>query len=401
MGFSTWSTASGGQNYAASTTYYGTVATGGLGNQISTTEADLKVRFRTACTLSRLMCVIGTNDRGASTLRLRINGANGTQSVSIPSSTTGEFVDTSGEDTVAAGDDVNTSVTTGAGGTDFRLAQAAGMIHTTGETLSVMMVGEGAVAFAVASTTYYWSPCAALGLNITQAVTEATHRRFRVQRGTFKRLAVNVSANTRTTDTTVRGLVDGSNGNMSAVVPGSTTGLFEDTSNSDTLANNAEISVSIATGTGTGTLSLQHIKTEYVSIEDHACPTGVGGSNLNNAAGTDVEYALGGGNGTAGSPAGRARIRRGSFTAAHLQVGVSVNSLNVNSVVVLRRNAATSNLSITVASGTTGRFADTTNLQAYVDGDSISFRIETPAGTGTLTMSMLGCLIANGGGRVQ
>src|SRR6185295_7812556 len=71
-----------------------------------------------------------------------------------------------------------------------------------------------------------------------------------------------VVTNTRTTNTTFRTRVGGSNGNQSVVFGSGATGLVEDTSNTDTLSASSLINYSVSTLTGGNTLSLTFISAE-------------------------------------------------------------------------------------------------------------------------------------------
>ena len=66
----------------------------------SQAEGNFQTTFRSGGTASNLYCRISANDRAASTLTLRIDGGNGNQAVTITSSTTGDFEDTSNTDTI-------------------------------------------------------------------------------------------------------------------------------------------------------------------------------------------------------------------------------------------------------------------------------------------------------------
>src|SRR4051812_2560844 len=70
-----------------------------------TTEANTQLPIRVAGAFSKLYCRVSANaNTGTTVLRVRKAAANGNQSVSIASSTTGEFQDTVNTDTVTAGD---------------------------------------------------------------------------------------------------------------------------------------------------------------------------------------------------------------------------------------------------------------------------------------------------------
>src|SRR3990167_7824688 len=78
------------------------VAGSGAGDEVSR-----QITYRTAGMLKQLYVNVPANTATAnSTVRVRKNGANGNQLVTIPSATTGVFEDNVNTDAVAAGDEV-------------------------------------------------------------------------------------------------------------------------------------------------------------------------------------------------------------------------------------------------------------------------------------------------------
>ena len=221
------------------------------------TETKVQRTYRTAGTLSNLYIRITTNDRGASTFRLRKNGADGNQVISIGASITGEFEDTSNTDAIVAGDEVCYSMVTGAGGTTFTLFIPSTVFSAT--TNTVIVSGSDGTTLSAASTTLYM---AIAGENRAVA-TEANAQTEISTGGTLKNLQVNISQNARTTTTTFRSRINGANGNQVISVTASTTGIFEDTSNTDTVTANDLVCYSSVTGTGTENLVLRLTSSEF------------------------------------------------------------------------------------------------------------------------------------------
>lgn len=96
----------------------------------NTTESNVATDVLVASTLSHLQCYLASNGvTSASTLRTRVNAADGGQTVTITASTTGFFEDTTGSDSVVATDEVNYQLICGAGGTTLNV-RIAGMLAT-------------------------------------------------------------------------------------------------------------------------------------------------------------------------------------------------------------------------------------------------------------------------------
>jgi hypothetical protein len=110
---------------SANTTVYLVVAGDPTG---SATESDVQVPSPTEFLSHGIRCYISANTVTAnSTLVLRVEGANGNQSVSITDSTTGWFEDLVGADLVQFGNGINYALTTGATGTTLTM-NSVGMI---------------------------------------------------------------------------------------------------------------------------------------------------------------------------------------------------------------------------------------------------------------------------------
>ena len=87
----------------------------------NTTESTFQYSHLTA-TLSNLEIFLQTNAVTAtSTLKLRKNGGNGNQTISIAASTTGYFEDTTNTDSILATDEVNYQLITGGTGTSMTI----------------------------------------------------------------------------------------------------------------------------------------------------------------------------------------------------------------------------------------------------------------------------------------
>jgi hypothetical protein len=88
------------------------------------TEAETKLKTRIPMTLSNLTIWVPANTvSAASTFKTRINGADGNQSISIPSNTPGYYHDTTNKDIVDEDDDIDYILVTGATGTSMTVRQ--------------------------------------------------------------------------------------------------------------------------------------------------------------------------------------------------------------------------------------------------------------------------------------
>jgi hypothetical protein len=256
--------------YAISGTYYFACASGVRDGSTETTEANVQITYRTAGVLSHLLLQVITNTITAtSTLVTRVNGANGNQSVSVGASQTGTFRDTAKQDVIAVGDEVNYQLTAGGTGTAITLRNIS--THFTSSDGAVMHWYTGSssgVAITADSTSYYnvvQGP-----FNITTTVEADSQIKF-FQNGTWKNLFVYISANTRSTATTFTARKGASNTSLTLSVTASTTGIFEDSSNTVGVVYGEYLNYITTTSTGGGSITVQHVSSEFVGDAEFPC----------------------------------------------------------------------------------------------------------------------------------
>lgn len=228
------------------------------------TEAVSKVTYRTAGTFSNLYVLVAFNDiANTSTARLRKNGSNGNMSVSITASTTGEFEDTSNTDTNSVGDTINYKTTLGAGA-GFVIITIFSVVFepddhniTMTKLLSVDSAGNGLTGGA--GTVYI-----PLFAENSPTLTESNVSFSMLFGGTLDSFYTYISTNSRTSTSTMGTRVNGSNGNQSVSITASSTGSFEDTSNSDDISVDDDVNYYLTTGSGS---SGQNIFYNIVSTE--------------------------------------------------------------------------------------------------------------------------------------
>jgi hypothetical protein len=232
---------------AATTTYYEALA--GAGVTLQTTEANAQCKMQSGGTLKNLFLNITTNTSDLASVKSRINGADGTLLITVLG--TGIAEDTTHSDPYVAGDLVNYAFTTGgAGGGNFFATGGA----ATETTDSVFPVFTGTISTSGvtvnASQTVYFLVGGEMGTGGT--ATEANVRGQINYAATASKLEVYISANTVSATSTLKLRKNGADGNQSVSITASTTGWFEDASNTDSIASGDEIDYQLATG-GSGT----------------------------------------------------------------------------------------------------------------------------------------------------
>lgn len=363
----------------------------------SSVEADAQRTYKYAGVLTKLWFRILTNaaSGGTSTIRSRINAANGNLVQTIGASATGEFSDLVNSDTVAANDEVNSSIVTASGG--GLTPSIISYIFTPDSTnVSIHSTPLSSTA-PTASTTYYRSISGGASALIT---TEANVQAKMKSGGTIKNLYLKPATNGRSSSTVYKSRKNGADGNLTVTVTAGSTTLVEDTSNSDTYAVDDLFNFSIAFGTGTGNL---FIDSGGVDMEPTASDIQLvaGGNSLLVLIGVTNYYWV------TGELVSRTTETdtRGQInyapTASKLEAYISANTIVEASPLRLRVNGANVNQVASITGLTTGWFEDASNTDVIADGDEINYQLVTGA-TGTSltlqTIAMLLSIVAVAGG---
>lgn len=362
----------------ASTTVYYTLG-GNMQMLNSATESRKAVTHRAAGTFSNLYINILTNDRAASTFRTRKATANANLVVSITGSTTGKFEDTSNTDAVTAGDDWHCSIVTGAGGTVFTFSTYSVLFAAT--TNTVMRGGFVELSFTQASSTIpfcIWGNTF-FSAGDTDANVGTTYRTA----GTLNNLLVNIRFNDRTTTSSFRSRLNSANGGLLISVTGGTSGILEDTANSDTIASGDLVNFAYISGTGTETMAVNGVTADFVSTNGKQMYVLAQGNGQAQTAGLTRYY------GFAGRPFPQATESNTiaesnlAFTLSNLQINVTAYTIVGNSTLTLRKNSAAGNSTVSIPG--TGITQDTTNSDVIVATDTLNYELVTPSVVTSMT----------------
>lgn len=213
------------------------------------TEANQQWRVKTACTWQNSRIAISVNSRGSdSTMRSRVAGVNGNQSITITASTTGNYQDDTNTDVLTTGTKISYRiVTAGASGTQTWTTMG-GAISTTNNSFH-LIVGHSSSQTVVTSTTDYF-PIAGDITNPSASESDVTAEANMVF--TMSNLQTFLTANSVSAASTLRTRIATANGNQVISITASTTGYFEDATNTDSVTAAQNINYSLVTG-GTGT----------------------------------------------------------------------------------------------------------------------------------------------------
>jgi len=347
--------------------------------QVATTENTKDIKFRSAGKLKNLFCKISANSVAAtSTFTLRKNAGDITNVLSIGSSATGNFEDTTHEDTIAAADLISFKTHPGAATGTYTLISISCVFSATTDTVT-MLGTETPVNYTVASTTNYiplYGQC-----NAVQA-TEANVKQRMREAGTLKYLACNVATN-RAQTSTLRLRKNAANGNGAvSITGGGASGWYEDTSNTDTVTAGEDWNYSILTGTGVDTLTMRSVKSEFISTNNDGALMASFVTPATIADATNRFYQVCGTASQATTETGAGGVQqtaRQAFVVSELSILVTQNDVGSASTLDFRKNAAATALTTSITASTTGVFSDSTHSVTLAASDLINYQVTVPS----------------------
>lgn len=337
------------------------------------TEANRQPIRRTPGSASKMYISVTANDVGTSTLRLRKNSANGSQVVSIPASTTGKFQDAANFDTFLNGDLIGYQIITGAGGTNLTFSVIAHIFNSSVNTSQRSIFQLGAVA---GSADPYPISSADNG--------SATGNQCKIygNGGTFKNMAVFISANTRDAAMVVIFNKNGVNQTMTVTVPAMTAGLFEDIVNSEAVVANDLVRWNETRGGTVGSITIATIAVDFETT-DRTFLVNAFGTTQPSAGAATFYRPIAGGNGlTTTTESDIQGLGLTQFTLTNFRVFVANNGITASSTVNVRKNGANSGLTVSVPASTNGEFQDLVNSVSVTATDLLNTQYII-GGTGT------------------
>ena len=220
---------------------------------------------------------------------------------------------------------------------------------------------------------------------VSLSASEANGQTVFRSAGVLSNLWCFVSTNTRNGSTTINTRKALANGAGIITVPSSTTGNFEDVSNTDTVTVGDLWNVQCVVAGTTGSIFLRNVRTVFDatsnSVARHTCPASAGST-----AAATYYFSPGGRRDANNTVEANAEIYIGSSaTSRNYFVNVATNSRNGTSTFRTRKNGANGNMSISIPSSTTGTFEDSANSDSLVAGDLYCFQNIHGGSSGTLT----------------
>lgn len=327
-----------------------------------------------------------TLNAGTNTVTFRKNQAATSQLISFGTST-GAFEDTSNNVTVAATDEVDYEVAVGSSSGSCSLTVISNTFTADSNTYQNLAARSSTGSAFTDNTTRYEILGSSIGAGIT---TESQSNTTFKYAGTLKNGFVYVSQNDVSNASTVRTRKNNTtNGNIAVSITGNTTGIFEDTSNTDTITVddewNYQVVIPAVGGVHTVTIIRISVGLETTSHK-YLLQSGRGGgaAQANNLT---RYYGLGSLVLTeATTEANTSCKSRLVFTGKDMQVNVTANTFTtLDTNFIFRKNQATDVITLPVAAASTGIFQDNSETGAIIATDEINWEVVTPNQAGSIT----------------
>ena len=356
-------------------------------NANNSNDINMQNLFRSAGTLSKYRVHLASNSVNAPgvTFRIRKNAADGNLTVSFAAGVTGEAIDSTNTDTVTAGDKFNNRYVPGTTGT-FQTVDTSVLFDATTATDTVSRMGLLATPYSTASASRFNIFHGVVSGSVT---TESNAVQIKMKKaGTLKNLCYNITTNARSQASTAKIRINAADG-ITASITGSTTGFFEQTGSTTTVAVNDLCNFGVTLGTGTGNLVVTTHGVDFVSTADQWMLSSGRSGGLAHNANITTRWALYGdffGFGNDTSPV--TKIQQATVTLNTGIVHVSANANTQASTAVSRINGSTNgNISISITASTTGYFEDTSHTDSLTNAtDTIHGFITTGNGSGAMTI---------------
>lgn len=332
---------------------------------------------------SNIQCYVKANTRtsGTGEIRLRKNNADGNCVCLIPFGTTGLFVSTGG-DTYAVADTINYIVKWGVGGTGQIDFTSINCLINTSTTNSISRLVSYINASIGIGTQYNQIVYKTLRLQATESTTQT---KMSVS-GTLKNLYVYVSTNTRDGTHTINSRKNGADGNLTVSVGASTTGVFEDTSNTDTIADGDLLCWKTIRGGTTGSMAVTIIGADLVTTDDSFTSVLAGSSTFSPGSATDYFMQIGGNTIEADTDTQtKTKLYVENYSADRLRIELTTNTVASTSNLTFRKNGTDTAVTVPITASTTGLFEDTTHSVAISGLDDINYKLAA-GGSGSLVV---------------
>lgn len=232
---------------------------------------------------------------------------------------------------------------------------------------------------------------APIGGATTAITTETASQITYESAGVLSNLFIFVATNTVSAASTFRTRKNIANGAQSTSITASTTGIFEDNANTDSVVAGDEVNYSLVTGATGTSMTISQMATLFTATTNttkkHASV--VAGGSFSTAS-TTVFVPTAGVHITPATTEANVQYKsRIAGTINNFFVHISSNARTATTTVFSRKNTANGNLTVSIGSTATGFFEDLTHSDTIATGDLINRAFTTGAGTQNIIIDVI------------
>lgn len=343
------------------------------------TEGNVTRTVRKGGVFSNLSVTVNATGTGR-VLTLRKNSANTTLSVTATDSTTGTFTNNRASVSYAVGDTIalNNVVTSGGSFTSVNLVFSANA-GVGGQYGTIFMANGAGVAFAAFGANFFLT-------------TEASNVFVVRAPGVYSNMTARVTANTAAASNVITSRKNSAAGTQTITIGAAATGVFEDTTHTDTYA--AGDTFDFDNSTNSNGISTQF----YMTVAHSSNLTELPAGQWNVSAGTTVFLPI---LYNASGSALPLTAESGTITQpqipgiiTNMRCRINTNTSTGIATFTLRKNSVSGANTFAVGASTTGSFEDTTHSDAFVANDAINYQVVVAAGTGTANIQSMSATLA-------
>lgn len=345
-------------------------------DQVDTTEGNRKMTVLAGTVDKLRVFIVSVTSTPTAIWRGRLNGASGNLVVTEPSGGTGELEDTTHSDTTANLDTYGIQGTGGGVATTCNNIGGLGFHYaaTVAETVPVGGCGRNS---SNTSSGNFFEPLMGGFTGINLSSTESSQQHKVRAPGTFQdmRSTVSTAKSGATWTFSYRGgAAGGTTGNSTTSYASGATGTVDDTTHTDTLTSGDLVNGMNTSTAATVTTVVQHQGTFVASAHTWDAAGFIANTNGNSAGAFYV--ILGGDLPILTTEANAQHRMRFASGMQNMRLNCTGNP-TTGFTYQTRKNAANGNNTVTLGSGATGYFEDTTHKDVIASGDLINTSIGT------------------------
>ena len=374
-------------NFSSGTTafygFLGFLINGESTNAAGLLESNVQMPFSPG-TISLLWCRVTTAATSSSTVTLRKNSANASNTISINANTTGAFSDTTPHnDSIATGDLIAVEVVAGSSALIIDIISCTFAASPSSNTVTRLGCMDE-VPNAPSGPATWYMPGAGVDSNSGSFITSETsgvklrHRKAM----TVKNLAAYFFNNGDPDTVTVHSRKNGANGNLTCNIASQSNTLGQDTSNSDSIAVGDDYDCSFA-GQGNGSPGSGNLITVDYIFTNGDCIFACQNAGVLASIPLSHNILVSGSlvSGQSAETSAQVTVNT-AFQFSQLTCNVTSNGITNASTINLRANSGNAGPTVSITGSTTGIFNDNTDTYSAATTDAIDYQVVTGS-TGT------------------